>query len=94
MKTHAEILDTILAKSSSDEQFRDRLISDPRAACREATGITVPDWIGIEVHEQSATDLHLVLPVEDKMSINELEDVAGGEAYQTAGPGFPTSSGQ
>ena len=58
--------------------FRARLIADPRAAVEEAAGIRLPDDYRIHVHEESATDAHVVLPPNPKLSREQLDHIAGG----------------
>ncbi|MCY3879556.1 MAG: NHLP leader peptide family RiPP precursor [Rhodobacteraceae bacterium] len=81
MKTAVEMEDMIRAKADEDEAFRDRLLEDPRQAIHEATGLTVPEGFSISVHEESATDFHLVLPpAGSRLSDAELRSAAGGWA--------------
>ena len=58
--------------------FRARLIADPRAAVEEAAGIRLPDDYRIHVHEESATDAHVVLPPKPALSREQMDRVAGG----------------
>ena len=81
MKTVVEIEDMIRVKADEDEAFRSRLIEDPREAIKEATGLTVPQGFSINVHEESATEFHLVLPpVGSRLSDEELRGASGGIA--------------
>ena len=50
----------------------------PRAAVEEAAGIRLPDDYRIHVHEESATDAHVVLPPNPKLSREQLDHIAGG----------------
>ncbi|MDE0052631.1 MAG: NHLP leader peptide family RiPP precursor [Gammaproteobacteria bacterium] len=81
MKTVAEMEDMIRVKADEDEEFRQQLIESPRQAIKEATGMTVPDGFSINVHEESATEFHLVLPpAGSRLSDEELRGAAGGWA--------------
>ncbi len=81
MKTVAEMEDMIRVKADEDEEFRQQLIESPRDAIKEATGMTVPDGFSINVHEESATEFHLVLPpAGSRLSDEELRGAAGGWA--------------
>ena len=81
MKTVTEMEDIIRVKADEDEEFRQRLIESPRQAIKEATGMTVPDGFSINVHEESATEFHLVLPpAGSRLSDEELRGAAGGWA--------------
>ncbi len=79
MKTQSQIQEQILAKAEEDEQFRVRLLDDPKAAIKDATGLSVPDGINIRVLEDNATDYHLVLPPAGRnLSDQEICGMAGG----------------
>ena len=81
MQTVTELEDMIRAKADEDEAFRGRLLEDPRAAVNEATGLNVPEGFTINVHEETATDFHLVLPpAGSRLSDEELRGAAGGWA--------------
>ncbi|MDE0129691.1 MAG: NHLP leader peptide family RiPP precursor [Gammaproteobacteria bacterium] len=81
MKTVTEIEDMIRAKADEDEAFRGRLLGNPREAIKEASGLTVPEGFSINVHEESATEFHLVLPpAGSRLSDDELRGAAGGWA--------------
>lgn len=78
--TRAE-LDALVAQALADNpNLRDRLLSDPRATLSEIAGVDVPEFITVTVHEESLTDVHLVIPAapSETVSEDELELVAGG----------------
>lgn len=79
MKRPSEIAAQVLAKADEDENFRTLLMSDPKEAIKDATGLALPEGINIRVVEDSATDFHLVLPPAGrKLSNVEMRGVAGG----------------
>ena len=79
MQTAVEIEAQLRAKADEDETFRAKLLADPRGAIKDATGLTVPESFSIHVHEESATDLHLVLPAAGgALSDKDMRAVAGG----------------
>ena len=81
MQTSAEIEAQIRARADGDEAFRARLLEDPRGAIQDETGLTVPDSFSVHIHEESATDFHLVLPpAGGRLSDQELRDASGGFA--------------
>ena len=80
MKTAKEMEAAIVGKATEDEDFRDRLLDDPRGTIEQELGISIPETVEIEVHEESSTTAHLVLPPASKLSGAELEAVAGGVA--------------
>jgi hypothetical protein len=56
------------------------LQEDPRAALEAEFGIPIPSDVTIHVHQDSLTDLHLVIPADrEELSDVELEMVSGGE---------------
>ena len=74
----------IIAKATNDEIFREQLLDNPKAALERALGITFPQGVTIQVHEDTPTTLHVVLPVNSQegkprdLSDAELEHVAAG----------------
>ncbi len=78
MKTAAQLEAHLLEKARDDEVFRAKLLDDPNGAIKEATGLTVPDGIKVNVHEATSTEMHLVVPPTSvAISDDELRDVAG-----------------
>ena len=62
MRSEAEVRAHISMKAAEDDDFRARLIADPRATVEAEAGIRFPDGYRIHVHEETATDAHVVLP--------------------------------
>ena len=78
MKTDKELRDQLLSRVADDDAFRTLLLNDPKGAVKSTFGIDVPDAINVHVHEETGTDIHLVIPSHDHMSSEELESVVGG----------------
>ena len=78
MQSEAEVRAHIAMKAAEDDEFRARLIADPRATLEAETGIRMPDSYRLHVHEESATDAHLVLPPKPALSREQLAQVHGG----------------
>jgi hypothetical protein len=81
--TRAELDVLIRERIAEDPGFRDVLLADPRAAVSALVGIDLPDVVAVTVHEESLTDLHLVLPATrsaGELNEDDLELVAGGGA--------------
>ena len=78
MTTATEMRNQILNRASEDGDFRALLIADPKAAISAEIGQTIPDGFEVEVHEDSATAAHLVLPPSPELTEAELETVTGG----------------
>jgi len=51
----------IVAQAWADENFKARLLADPAAVLSEA-GLNVPAGVGLQVLENTANVVHLVLP--------------------------------
>lgn len=77
-----EIQTALSRKSLSDADFRKRLLSDPRAVFAEFLGSELPPGVQIQVHQDTAKSMHLVLPPQlpatSELTDEELERIAGG----------------
>ena len=78
MKTAEEMRDHLIAKAGTDAAFREKLLSDPRTSIEAEFGITIPESVSVQVHENSIQTVHLVLPPAVKLSEAELAKAAGG----------------
>ena len=81
MWTAIDIEDKVRIRADEDDSFRELVKQNPKQAIEEATGLVVPDDFNIFVHEESATDFHLILPQKGgRLSDEELRDAAAGYA--------------
>ena len=89
MQSPNEMRMKIVGKASGDAEFRARLLSDPKAAIGQELGVTIPASLSVEVHEESGTTAHLVLPPDSKLSQDDLDKVSGGYSWDdfTSGKG-------
>ena len=78
MPTIGEMKAHILTKAAEDESFRAQLLKDPRSTVSAELDIFIPEQFIIQVHEDSATTAHLVLPLSDRLTEEELATAAGG----------------
>ena len=78
MQSEAEVRAHIAMKAADDDDFRARLVAEPRATLEAETGLRFPDDYQLHVHEESATDAHLVLPPKPELSREQLDRIAGG----------------
>lgn len=65
-------------KAVEDEEFRSRLLADPRAVIEEELDLSIPDGLDIQVHEDTATTSHFVIPPSAKLAEEDMRAVAGG----------------
>jgi len=65
-------------KAVEDEEFRSRLLADPRAVIEEELDLSIPNGLDIQVHEDTATTSHFVIPPSAKLAEEDMRAVAGG----------------
>jgi Nitrile hydratase, alpha chain len=82
--SRAEVERTLVQRSMEDEDFRQRLLDDPKGTLEQEVGGRLPESIEVRVVEESADTIYLVLPSASavgegrEISDQELEEVAGG----------------
>lgn len=90
--TRAELDGLVREHLASDPEFRAALLADPRAAVSKLVRVALPDAVQVEVHEETLTHIHLVIPAQSapgQISDDDLELVAGGTCWAdscTSGP--------
>jgi hypothetical protein len=52
----------IIQKAWEDPSFKAKLLSEPKAALKEAFGIDVPDTINLKAVEETTNSFYLVIP--------------------------------
>ena len=69
----------------SDEEFKKRLLVDPRAVLSE-NGIEVPEGVDVRVVENTPQTVHFILPrpIGDELSEEELEAAGGSQGSADA----------
>ena len=78
MKTAEELRQEIMEKACEDEAFRARLIAEPHSVVEEIVGGALPKGLTIDVHEETASAFHLVLPPTGRLGDAQLDMVSGG----------------
>jgi hypothetical protein len=90
--TRAEIERTLVQRSLQDEDFRRRLLDDPKAAVEQELGKRLPEGVQVRVVEETAETIYLVLPGASpvgeggELSDEQLQSAAGGRFE-----GFPVT---
>ena len=78
MRSERELREHVLTKAAEDAAFRAQLIVDPKGTVEHECGLKFPDGYRLEVHEESATTTHMILPPASRLAERELQVVAGG----------------
>ena len=80
----AEVERRLVQKSLQDEEFRQRLLDDPKGTLEQELGRGLPEGVQVRAVEESADTIYLVLPSASpvgqggEISDRELDAVAGG----------------
>jgi hypothetical protein len=75
----------IVARAMKDEAFWQHLLKNPKQTLEREMGLNVPQGVTIQIHEETPTIFHLVLPMKpptgelQELSDEELKEVAGGD---------------
>lgn len=72
--------DDVIKKALTDPKFKADLLKDPKAAIEKATGLKIPAGVALEVVEDGASVVHLVLPAAKAAALSDadLGKVSGG----------------
>ena len=77
-QTVSEMKAHIMTRATEDGEFRAKLIADPKPVISAELGVTIPEHFTIQVHEDSAATAHMVLPLSDQLTEEDLAQAAGG----------------
>jgi Nitrile hydratase, alpha chain len=83
----------ITARAMKDDAFRQELLANPKAVLHHELGMTLPPGVSIQVHEDTPTILHLVLPMKPPagepvgLSDAQLDEEAAGKDMHDPGTG-------
>jgi hypothetical protein len=56
-------LSDLVKRAWRDAGFKRKLLDDPRATIEKSLGVILPPGLNLYIHEQTPTDLHLILPM-------------------------------
>jgi hypothetical protein len=84
-KTRREFETEIITKAWKDRQFKQELLSNPKAVYERELNQKLPDSLQIRVVEEDSNSVYLVLPkapeATEELSEEALEAIAGGGLY-------------
>jgi Nitrile hydratase, alpha chain len=82
----------LINRSLEDEDFRQRLLDDPKGTVEQELGSGLPEGVEVRAVEESPQTIYLVLPSASavgeggEISDQQLEDVAGGNVLPPSTP--------
>jgi Nitrile hydratase, alpha chain len=89
--SRAEVERRLIHRSLEDEDFRQRLLDDPKGTMEQELGGRLPEGVGVRAVEETADTIYLVLPSASplgqggELSDQELDAVAGGDVIVGGG---------
>ena len=82
--TRGELVDLVNKYVSENEKYREALLKNPKGVIGMQLGRELPDWLNIEVVQETADKMVVVLPhmpqEGDELADADLEAVAGGKS--------------
>lgn len=82
MSENTNPLETVIERAMNDEDFRSRLLADPKGTIESDMGLAFPEGSELRVLENTPTVTHLVLPMaQEELDLETLDKVAGGWCY-------------
>ena len=78
MQTGLQIQHALVERAMDDDDFRARLVDDPKGVFEQEFGVAIPDSVNFQIHESDFQTIHLALPMDYKLSEEQLEAIAAG----------------
>lgn len=60
--SEAVLRNQVIQKAWEDPSFKQRLLTDPKAALQEALGVIIPESITLKAVEEGSNEFYLVIP--------------------------------
>ncbi|ASA26012.1 NHLP leader peptide family RiPP precursor [Paenibacillus donghaensis] len=60
--SEAILRNQVIQKAWEDPGFKQKLLTDPKAALKEALGIIIPDHVTLKAVEEGSDEFYLVIP--------------------------------
>lgn len=81
---NAKNMARVVAKAWTDPEYKKRLLTNP-AKVLKAEGVKTPKGAKVHLHENTAKEVHIVLPKRpaEPLAEDELNQRAGGQGYHT-----------
>ena len=67
----------IIERALEDEDFKSKLLDDPKSAIEEGLGVTLPEDADIKVIERTSDTTYIYLPDSSKLSASQLARISG-----------------
>ena len=98
MNQRKNLEEKLIEKALKDNDFKQRLISDPREVLKEEFNISIPSSINLNVIEEKENEITLVIPNDgfsksEELNPEELDLISGGGDWDTNGTGHPMACG-
>ena len=78
MRSGEAMLQQIAEKSALDEDFRQALLTNPKATISQELGIDIPESMTIKVHQSDMQTVHVALPPDPNITEEQLEAISAG----------------
>lgn len=75
------MIQKIRDRSVEDDDFRQRLLSDPGGTIEAEYNLPLPEGVSLEVHEESPATAHLVLPPSSQLTQEALDALGASGGF-------------